>query len=130
MGSGGYRQDDSIFTPSLGAGTINAMYVKSIPVAWIKAEFQRNGVNLSRQTMSNGVICCSEFYFQTMYEYLHQKQLSFHVTQYDEKPIMDSPIASIRKVTFKYSLKMEKFQWITIRQNSPFAPSVWERKTG
>ncbi|MEY8356613.1 IS66 family transposase [Lachnospiraceae bacterium 54-53] len=100
VGTGGYRQDEflrgdrpkdllrnSILTPSLGAAIINAKYVNSIPVARIEAEFQRNGVNLSRQTMSNWVIRCSELYFQPMYEYLHQKLLSFPVTQSDETPV-------------------------------------------
>lgn len=72
VGTGGDRQDEflwrdrpkdllrnSILTPSLGAAIINAKYVNSIPVARIESEFQRNGVNLSRQTMSNWVIRCS-----------------------------------------------------------------------
>lgn len=61
--------------------------MNSIPIARIKAEFQRNGVNLSRKTMSNWVIRCSELYSRPMYEYLHQKLLSFHVTQSDETPV-------------------------------------------
>lgn len=100
VGTGGEHQDEfirgdrpndvlrnSILTPSLGAAIINAKYVNSIPLARIEAEFQRNGVNLSRQTMSNWVIRCSELYFHPMYEYLHKKLLAFPVTQADETPV-------------------------------------------
>lgn len=78
---------NSILTPSLGAAIMNAKYVNSLPLYRIEQEFQRNGVNLSRQTMSNWVIRCSERYFSPLYDYLRTKFLEYHVTQADETPV-------------------------------------------
>ena len=78
---------NSILTPSLGAAIMNAKYVNSLPLYRIEQEFQRNGVNLSRQTMANWVIRCSERYFSPLYEYLRTKLLEYHVTQADETPV-------------------------------------------
>ena len=43
----------SIATPSLEAAIINAKYVNSNPLNRIARDFQTNGLNLSKQTMSN-----------------------------------------------------------------------------
>lgn len=77
---------NSILTPSLGAAIMNAKYVNSLPLYRIEKEFQRNGVNLSRQTMANWVMRCSERYFSPLYDYLRTKLLEYHVTQADEPP--------------------------------------------
>ena len=73
VGTGGEHQDEflradrpkyllrnSIVTPSLEAAVINAKYVNALPLYRIEQEFARNGVNLSRQTMSNWTISCAE----------------------------------------------------------------------
>jgi transposase len=78
---------NSILTPSLGAAIINAKYVNSIPLNRIEQEFQRNGVNISRQTMANWVIQCANKYLVPMYDYLHDKLMKYHVTQADETPV-------------------------------------------
>lgn len=78
---------NSILTPSLGAAILNAKYVNSIPLNRIEQEFQRNGVNISRQTMANWVIQCATKYFLPMYDYLHEKLMEYHVTQADETPV-------------------------------------------
>ena len=61
---------NSIHTPSLGAAIMNAKYVNSLPLYRIEKEFQRNGVNLSRQTMANWVIRCLERYVSPLYDSL------------------------------------------------------------
>lgn len=43
----------SIATPSLEAAIINAKYVNSNPLDRIARDFQTNGLQLSKQTMSN-----------------------------------------------------------------------------
>lgn len=78
---------NSILTSSLGAAIINAKYVNSIPLNRIEQEFQRNGVNLSRQTMANWVIQCANKYFIPVYDRLHEKLMEYHVTQADETPV-------------------------------------------
>ncbi|MGF7012487.1 transposase [Lachnospiraceae bacterium PF1-22] len=100
VGTGGEHQDEflrgtrpkdllrnSILTPSLGAAIMNAKYVNSIPVARIEAEFERNDVHLSRQTMSDWIIKCSERYFEPLYQRLREKLLEFPVAQADETPV-------------------------------------------
>ena len=65
VGTGGDHQDEflrgkrpkdlirnSIVTPSLGAGILNGKYVNAMPLNRISQEFERNGLVLSRQTMS------------------------------------------------------------------------------
>lgn len=59
---------NSIVTPSLEAAIINGKYANSIPLYRIEQEFQRNGVNISRQSMANGTILCAQRYFQPVYD--------------------------------------------------------------
>ena len=66
---------------------MNAKYVNSLPLARIEKEFERNGVFISRQTMANWTIRCSEKYLMPIYDLLHQKLLELHVTQCDETPV-------------------------------------------
>ena len=51
---------NSIVTPSLGAAILNGKYVNALPLNRISQEFERNGVNLSRQTMANWVIAFAD----------------------------------------------------------------------
>lgn len=46
---------NSIVTPSLLASILNVKYVNSSALHRIEQEFERNGVNISRQTMSNWI---------------------------------------------------------------------------
>ena len=100
VGTGGEHQDEflradrpkdllrnSIVTPSLEAAVINAKYVNALPLYRIEQEFARNGVNLSRQTMSNWTISCAERYFAPFYERLRQELLKCHVNHCDETPV-------------------------------------------
>ena len=58
----------SIATPSLLASILNVKYVNSTPLHRIKQEFSRNGVNLSKQTMSNWIIGSVNRYFVPLVE--------------------------------------------------------------
>lgn len=77
---------NSIVTPSLLASILNVKYVNSSALHRIEQEFQRNGVNISRQTMSNLIVKCSQMYFTPFVERMKQELLSLHVTQSDETP--------------------------------------------
>lgn len=81
VGTGGLNQDEfvrgdhpatlfegSIATPSLEAAVINAKYVNSNPLDRIARDFQENGLNLSKQTMSNWTVWSAERYFLPLYE--------------------------------------------------------------
>lgn len=77
---------NSIVTPSLLASVLNVKYVNSSALHRIEQEFGRNGVNISRQTMSNWIIKCADKYFRPFIERMKQELLSLHVTQSDETP--------------------------------------------
>lgn len=77
----------SIVTPSLAAAIMNAKYVNSMPIARQETEFQRYGVNLSRQTMSNWVIRLSEEYLSLLYEEMKASLLTSKVISADETRI-------------------------------------------
>lgn len=78
---------NSIVTPSLEAAIINGKYVNSIPLYRIEQEFQRNGVNISRQNMANWTILCAQKYFQLVYDRMKEELFRYHVTQCDETPV-------------------------------------------
>lgn len=99
VGTDGYHQDEfvrgdrpkdifpnSIVTPSLLASILNVKYVNSSPLYRIEQEFQRNGVNISRQTMANWIINSSNRYFVALVEQMKQELLKLPVTQSDETP--------------------------------------------
>ena len=99
VGTDGYHQDEfvrgdrpkdifpnSIVTPSLLASILNVKYVNSAPLYRIEQEFQRNGVNISRQTMANWIINSSNRYFSVLVERMKQELLKLPVTQSDETP--------------------------------------------
>ena len=77
---------NSIVTPSLEASILTAKYVNSAPLYRIEQEFMRNGVNITRQTMSNWTVRCAEKYFVPLWERMKQELLTLPVTQSDETP--------------------------------------------
>lgn len=77
---------NSIVTPSLLASILNVKYVNSSALNRIEQEFARNGVNISRQTMSNWILLCANKYFAPFVERMKQELLTLHVTQSDETP--------------------------------------------
>lgn len=77
---------NSIVTPSLMASILNVKYVNSSALYRIEQEFERNGVNISRQTMSNWIVNCSNKYFSAFVERMKQELLKLPVTQSDETP--------------------------------------------
>lgn len=76
----------SIVTPSLMASILNVKYVNSSALHRIEQEFERNGVNISRQTMSNWIVNCSNKYFSPFVERMKHELLKLPVTQSDETP--------------------------------------------
>ena len=100
VGTGGLHQDEflrgdhpatlfrgSIATASLESAIINAKYVNSNPLDRISRDFQSNGLNLSKQTMSNWTVWSAERYLQPIYDLMKKRQLMAHVNQCDETPV-------------------------------------------
>lgn len=77
---------NSIVTPSLLSSIINVKYVNSSALNRIEQEFLRNGVNISKQTMSNWIVLCARKYFVAFVERMKQELLALPVTQADETP--------------------------------------------
>ncbi len=77
----------SIATASLEAAVINAKYVNSNPLDRVSRDFKANGLNLSKQTMSNWTVWSAERYFQPVYDLMKKRQLEAHVNQCDETPL-------------------------------------------
>ena len=77
----------SIATASLETAVINAKYVNSNPLDRVSRDFKANGLNLSKQTMSNWTVWSAERYFQPVYDLMKAQQLKVHVNQCDETPL-------------------------------------------
>lgn len=77
----------SIATPSLEAAIINAKYVNGNPLDRIARDFQTNGLNLSKQTISNWTVAVAETYFVPVYELMKSTSLKAHVNQCDETTV-------------------------------------------
>ncbi len=79
---------DSLVSPSLAAGIMNAKYVNATPLARIEAEMARYGLPLSRRNMANWMIRLGEEYIAVLYDYLHELMYDYHVIQADETPVL------------------------------------------
>ena len=73
-------------TPSLLSSIVNVKYVNSSTLNRVEQEFSRNGVNISRQTMSNWIIKSTDKYLCPLWDRLQEELLKFHVNQSDETP--------------------------------------------
>ena len=77
----------SLVSPSLAAAIINGKYVNAVPLYRLEQEFQRYGLNITRQNMANWCIRLGEEYLSVLYDYLHKELYSYHVIQADETPV-------------------------------------------
>ena len=78
----------SLVSPSLGAAIINGKYVNAVPLYRLEQEFQRYGLQITRQNMANWCIRLAEEYLSVLYEHLHKELYSYHVIQADETPVL------------------------------------------
>lgn len=78
----------SLVSPSLAAAIINGKYVNAVPLYRLEQEFQRYGLNITRQNMANWCIRLGEEYLSVLYDYLHRELYNYHVIQADETPVL------------------------------------------
>ena len=78
----------SLVSPSLTAAVINGKYVNAVPLYRLEQEFQRYGLQITRQNMANWCIRLGEEYLSVLYDYLHKELYSYHVIQADETPVL------------------------------------------
>lgn len=80
--------NNSIASPSLVAGVMNAKYTNHMPLYRIEKEYERGGIFVPRATMANWVIRGAERYLSLMWERLKRELCSLHVAQADESPLL------------------------------------------
>ena len=78
----------SLVSPSLAAAIINGKYVNAVPLYRLEQEFQRYGLQITRQHMANWCIRLGEEYLSVLYDHLHEELYSCHVIQADETPVL------------------------------------------
>lgn len=78
----------SLVSPSLGAAIINGKYVNAVPLYRLEQEFQRYGLQITRQNMANWCIRLAEEYLSILYDHLHEELYFYHVIQADEMPVL------------------------------------------
>lgn len=78
----------SLVSPSLGAAIINGKYVNAVPLYRLEQEFQRYGLQITRQNMANWCIRLAEEYLSILYGHLHEELYFYHVIQADETPVL------------------------------------------
>ena len=82
-----YLLRNSLVSPSLLAGIINAKYVNAVPLYRQEQEFSRYGLEISRREMAHWTILCTERYLSLLYDCMHKKLYDYHVLQADETPV-------------------------------------------
>lgn len=76
--------EGSIASSSLVANIINDKYVKSLPLYRQEMSYQRMGINITRQNMSNWLIRVSNTYFKAMTDYMYKELLKMEYISADE----------------------------------------------
>lgn len=100
--------ENSIVTPSLAAGIMNAKYINSMPLHRIEKEFERQDIHLGRQVMAGWMIKLTERYFSLVYDRMKEELLKSHVIHADETPV------KVKKTDEKKSKKSvsKSYMWV------------------
>lgn len=77
----------SLASPSSVANVMYQKYVNSVPLYRQEKEWERMGLSLSRATMANWVIRCSQDYLIPVVEHLQKKLLERDIVHCDETPV-------------------------------------------
>ena len=77
----------SLASPSSVANVMYLKYVNSVPLYRQEKEWERMGLSLSRATMANWVIRCSQDYLMPVVEHLQKKLLERDIIHCDETPV-------------------------------------------
>lgn len=77
----------SIASPSLVAYLMDMKYVKAVPIYRMEQDLKRQGLVLSRQTMSNWMLKASSAYLTSLYKRMHEILLTKEVVHADETEV-------------------------------------------
>jgi transposase len=74
----------SFASPEAVAHIMTQKYVSGVPLYRQEQEFERNGIGLSRQTMSNWIVKCSQDWLEPVYNALHEMLRKQKILHADE----------------------------------------------
>jgi transposase len=74
----------SFASPEAVAHIMTQKYVSGVPLYRQEQEFDRNGIGLSRQTMSNWIVKCSQDWLEPVYDGLHGMLIKQRILHADE----------------------------------------------
>ena len=77
----------SLASPSSVANVMYKKYVNGMPLYRQEKDWEQLGISLTRSTMANWIIRCSEDYLKPIVEYLHKRLLERDILHCDETPI-------------------------------------------
>ena len=77
----------SLASPSSVANVMYQKYVNSVPLYRQEKDWEQLGISLSRATMANWVIRCSQDYLMPVVEHLKKELLSRDIVHCDETPV-------------------------------------------
>lgn len=77
----------SLASPSSVANVMYKKYVNGMPLYRQEKDWEQLGISLTRSTMANWIIRCSEDYLKPIVEYLHKRLLERDILHCDETPV-------------------------------------------
>jgi len=83
-----YLMRNSLVSPSLEAGIINAKYTNAVPFYRIEKQFESDGLDISRQEVARWTIACAERYLSVLYDHLNKRMYDYHILHADETPLL------------------------------------------
>ena len=94
----------SFATPEAVAHIMAQKFVMSIPMYRQEQEWKRQGIRLSRQTMSNWLLRCSKDWLESIYQRLHQQLLTHQVLHADETTlqVLQEPSKSAQSKSYMW----------------------------
>ena len=82
-----FLMNHSLASPSSVANVMYQKYVNAVPLYRQEKEWENMGLSLSRATMANWIIRCSQDYLMPVVEHLQKELLSRDIIHCDETPI-------------------------------------------
>ncbi|MBR6395638.1 MAG: IS66 family transposase, partial [Lachnospiraceae bacterium] len=83
-----YLMKNSLVSPSLESGIINAKFVNAVPFYRIEKQMQADGISITRAEMARWTILSAERYLSVFYNYLKAQMYGYHVLHADETPVL------------------------------------------
>jgi len=83
-----YLMRNSLVSPSLEAGIMNAKFVNAVPFYRIEKQMQADGINITRAEMARWTIASADRYLSVFHRFLKERMYTYHVLHADETPVL------------------------------------------